>query len=69
MKTFSKILDFFRLEELPVPPDAYQLTEEFAEKILASQSQGSVSLGDGRLNTKNKKDELYNSLKDYNFIS
>ena len=67
MKLAIKFYKFFRINEMPVPQDEYLPSVEFAEKLRASQSQGSVSLGDGRFFTKDKKDELYDSIKDYNF--
>ena len=68
MKLINKVCDFFTLDQLPVPSDTYEVSDEFVEKLRASQSQGSVSVGDGRFYTREKKDELYNSLKDYNFL-
>jgi hypothetical protein len=69
MEIIRKLIDFFTYKQLPVPQNHYEPSHEFIETVLSSQAQGSVSLGDGRLNSKKAKDKLYDSLKDYNFIN
>ncbi|NOT14142.1 MAG: hypothetical protein HOP21_00940 [Methylotenera sp.] len=67
MKILSQVRDFFSFKELRVPENHYVPSDEFVAMVLASQSQGSVSLGDGRINSRETKDQLYESLKDYSF--
>lgn len=54
-------------KQIPTPSNSYEISDHFAEALRASLSQGSVSMGLGKMFTKEEHDRLYQSLKDYRF--
>lgn len=63
----NRIFDFFSVKSIPVPPNRYIAGSEFPETVRALLSQGSVSMGIGKMITQEDHDRLYESLKDYKF--
>lgn len=63
----NKLLAWFYSGNIPVPPSRDVPDRMFAETLRASLSLGSVSMGVGKMFTKDDHDRLYQSLKDYRF--
>lgn len=51
----------------PVPPDHYQSDASFVKQVRITLADGSVSMGVGRMFTREDHDKLYASLKNYEF--
>lgn len=65
----NRIRDLFSVKYIPVPvpPNHYVAESGFPEAVRASLSQGSVSMGVGKMITQEDHDRLYESLKGYRF--
>lgn len=63
----NKLLAWFYSGHVPVPLGRDMPNKLFAETMRASLSQGSVSMGLGKMFTKEDHDALYQSIKDYRF--
>ncbi|MBU1980715.1 MAG: hypothetical protein KJ958_16285 [Gammaproteobacteria bacterium] len=50
-----------------VPPGRYQSDVSFVKQVRVALSDGSVSMGVGRMFTREDHDKLYASLKNYQF--
>lgn len=51
----------------PIPPDSYRVDASFARQVRSSLAVGNVSMGLGRMFSKEDHERLYASLKDYKF--
>lgn len=65
--SMNKLLAWLNSDHLPIPPNREMPSREFAETVRASLSQGNVSMGLGKMFTKEDHDALYESIKDCKF--
>ena len=70
MILFSRLASVIQVSDrvlTPVPPDSYQPDTSFVKQVRVALADGSVSMGIGRMFTREDHDKLYNSLKNYKF--
>ncbi len=63
----NRLIGWLFPKRIPVPSNHDKIDEDFAETLRASLSDGSVSMGMGKMFTKEEHDRLYQSLKNYRF--
>lgn len=71
MRLLNKFLSALSVPDpvlTPVPPAHYYPNSQFAMSLRASLSDGSVSMGAGRMVTQEDHDQLYARLKGYRFV-
>lgn len=72
MTALAKAFGFFReylhperLAPLPVPPNHYLPSQAFTNSVLVTLSDGSVSMGLGKMVTAEDHEARFNSLRNY----
>lgn len=70
-KPIGKLVAHFRFVlntiRTPIPPNSYQPGASFVKRVRSSLAVGNVSMGVGRMFSKEDHERLYASLKDHKF--